>query len=408
MKFFYNIFIRSFSAVIACAAPFHRKAEKFYKGRLGWRKHLKKWRDDNPGELVWFHAASLGEFEQGRPLIEKLRQKHSHKIILLTFFSPSGFEVRRDYDKVNGVFYLPVDTAANARDFVALLQPKWAVFIKYEVWPNYFAELKSCQVRLIMISVNFRKDQRFFSGLTKSWWNAVLKNCDTFFTQNERTTALLLQAGHRNVITAGDTRYDRVFEVAGQKHLSSELLEWKGSDQLLIAGSTWPDDDNYLYEVFPQLNGWKILFFPHNLNDSQIDALMQKFDARRWSSRENIPLSGCNVVVVDEVGWLNSAYGLADMAWIGGGFNKGIHNTLEAAAWGIAMCFGPRYEKFDEALQLITVGAARSADSTKHYEVLLTALKDESWRKAAGAAAQGWVAKNIGASAKIMDVFDRN
>jgi len=327
---------------------------------------------------------------------------------MLTFFSPSGYEVRSNYSQVNGVFYLPIDTQTNARDFITLLQPELAIFIKYEVWPNYFRELKSRQIRLIMISVNFRPNQRFFSGITKSWWNDVLKNCDTFFTQNERSTRLLLNAGHQHVITAGDTRYDRVFEVATQTVLPAELITWKGNDKLLIAGSTWPEDDTYIHAVMQKMKGWKILFFPHVINEAQIRWIIQSCNAQRWSLRNENSLTLCNAVVVDEIGWLNSAYGLADLAWIGGGFNNGIHNTLEAAAWGIPICFGPKYEKFEEAKELLTRNAAKSARSNEDLECLLTTLTDEKWLAAASVAARKCVQDNIGATQKIMSACGLN
>jgi len=390
------------SALLPMAAIIHGKARKFHEGRWDWRQRLKKWRDENSGELIWFHAASLGEFEQGRPLIEKIKQQHPHKILLLTFFSPSGYEIRKNYQQVHGVFYLPTDTSKNARDFLQIISPSLAVFIKYEVWPNYFKELKSQHIQLIMISVNFRENQRFFRGFTRSWWNGILKNCQQFFTQNERTTQLLLAAGHQNVITAGDTRYDRVFEVASQTSPPKELIEWKGKDKLLIAGSTWPDDDQYILEVLQKMSGWKVLFFPHNLNETQIEWILKNCKALRWSTREQDSLARYGAMVVDEIGWLNSAYGVADIAWIGGGFNKGIHNTLEASAWGVPVCFGPKFEKFEEAKELILQNAARSARSTNDLSCLVTAMSDGHWLVSAGEAARNCVRTHTGATDKIL------
>jgi 3-deoxy-D-manno-octulosonic-acid transferase len=396
------------SALIPFVALFDSKTRKFLRGRKDWRKELKSWREKNHGELIWFHAASLGEFEQGRPLMEKIREQTPHKILLLTFFSPSGYEVRRDYHQVNGVFYLPLDTAKNAGDFVQLLNPSLAVFIKYEVWPNYFKVLKFHGIRLIMISVNFRENQRFFRGVMRWWWNEVLKNCQQFFTQNERTTQLLLAAGHPNVITAGDTRYDRVFEVASHTSPPKELIEWKGIDKLLIAGSTWPDDDKYIYEVIQKMNGWKVLFFPHNLNQTQIEWILKNCKASRWSTRKQNSLAPYNTIVVDEIGWLNSAYGVADIAWIGGGFNKGIHNTLEAASWGVPVCFGPKFEKFEEAQELIAHNAARSARSADDLSCLVNAMSDDRWLVSAGEAARNCVHTHTGATNKILRAIGLN
>lgn len=366
---------------------------------------MENWRSSNPGELIWFHAASLGEFEQGRPIIEKIRQEHPQKVVLLTFFSPSGFEIRKDYSQVNGVFYLPIDTSKNAREFIRICRPKLAIFIKYEIWPNYFLELKSQQIRLIMVSVNFRQNQRFFKGMTRFWWNDILKNCQAFFTQNERTTRLLIQAGHQHVITAGDTRYDRVCEVASKTLPPAELIAWKGSDKLLIAGSTWPSDDNYLLEVLKKVRGWKVVFFPHNLNDKQVQWIIHNYNAQRWSSRGQISLDHYPAIVVDEIGWLSAAYGAADMAWIGGGFEKGIHNTLEAAAWGVPICFGPRFEKFDEAIELIAINAAKSARSIDDLDGMIHAMNDEHWRLSAGVAGCNYVHSNTGATDKILNAF---
>jgi len=390
------------SALLPLASIINDKARTFHKGRWDWRQRLKTWREHNAGELIWFHAASLGEFEQGRPLIEKIKQQHPDKILLLTFFSPSGYEVRKNYQQVHGVFYLPIDTFKNARDFVQIICPNIAVFIKYEVWPNYFKALKSHGIQLIMISVNFRENQRFFRGVMRWWWNGVLKNCQQFFTQNERTTQLLLAAGHTNVITAGDTRYDRVFEVASHTSPPKELIEWKGIDKLLIAGSTWPDDDKYIFEVIQKMNGWKVLFFPHNLNQTQIEWILKNCKASRWSTRKQNSLAPYNTIVVDEIGWLNSAYGVADIAWIGGGFNKGIHNTLEAASWGVPVCFGPKFEKFEEAKKLLALNSAKSARNTDDFDCLITAMKDEPWRITAGATCRNFVFTNKGATGKII------
>jgi 3-deoxy-D-manno-octulosonic-acid transferase len=390
------------SGLLPFAAWFNPKVKKFITGRTHWRETLMSWRSKNQGQLIWFHAASLGEFEQGRPVIERIRQLHPRKILLLTFFSPSGFEVRKDYDQVNGVYYLPIDTQSNANDFIDIIDPFLAVFIKYEVWPNYFLALKSKRIKLIMISVNFRANQRFFTGITQKWWHRILQCCDTFYTQNESVTELLVKAGHKNAITAGDTRYDRVFALAQQTTVPSEIANWKGPKKLLLAGSTWPADDEYIYRAFKDCDDWKLLIFPHNIRESQLQNICQKFSAMRWSERILKDINDYRVVVIDEIGWLSAAYATADLAWIGGGFQKGIHNTLEAAAWGVPVCFGPNYHHFTEAQLLLAANAAKSAASKDDTLMLVDTMKNAKWMRTAGAAARKIVDDNKGATEKII------
>ena len=380
------------------------KSRKWVDGRKNWRVKLREWRTLNPGELYWFHCASLGEFEQGRPVMERLRRERPEVVILLTFFSPSGYEIRMNYSGANGVFYLPLDTRSASSNFLDIVQPKVAIFVKYEYWPNYFLGCKSRGIPLIMISAILRPDQRFF-GWSGFFWRPVLESVSHYFVQDEVTLKLLSGIGIECATLAGDTRFDRVLEIAETAKEVSEIREWSQGKRVLIGGSTWPADEQVLLEWWETASGtYKLLLVPHEIGHSHIDTMLQKWpEAVLWSKRETEDLQSSNVIIIDRVGILSALYRYAMIAWIGGGFGDGIHNTLEAAAWNVPVVFGPHYEKFAEAKGLIAVGGALSAPDEREAAQILKKLTSNIPEMARmSAAAGGFVATGRGATDKIM------
>jgi 3-deoxy-D-manno-octulosonic-acid transferase len=400
-----------FQALIPLAAPFHDKARRWVEGRRNWREKLRSWRQEHSGELIWFHCASLGEFEQGRPVVERIRRNHPQYTLLLTFFSPSGYEIRKHYDRVDGVFYLPADTAAAARDFLDIVQPMRVCFVKYEYWPNYFLECEQRAIPLVMISAILRPDQRFF-GWSSFFWKPILQTVDHFFVQDERSAQLLAQLGIDCVTLAGDTRFDRVLEVAASAAPNETVSNWAHNSNVLIAGSTWPDDEEVLHTWWnnqPETRQhWKLLLVPHEIGESHLAAIQRMWpEAVRWSQRANHSLDESRVLIFDEIGHLSALYRYARLAWIGGGFGVGIHNTLEPAAWKLPILFGPKHEKFQEALKLVAIGAARAAQSKEEGVSFLMEWTTPGTNHAAiGAKAGEFVRSGCGATDRIMSYLD--
>ncbi len=382
----------------------HGKSRLWVNGRKDWRTRLVDWRKNNPGELYWFHCASLGEFEQGRPVMERLRTERPEVVVLLTFFSPSGYEVRKNYSGADGVFYLPLDTHSGSRKFLDIVQPKVACFVKYEYWPNYFLTCKSKGIPLIMISAILRPDQRFF-GWSGFFWKPILESVSHYFVQDEGTMKLLSGIGIERATLAGDTRFDRVLEIAETAKEVSEIREWAQGARVLIGGSTWPPDEQVLLDWWRDAAGvYKLLLVPHEIEHSHIATMLQKWpEAVLWSKRETEDLLSSNVIIIDRIGMLSALYRYAKIAWIGGGFGDGIHNTLEAAAWNVPVVFGPRYEKFAEAKGLIAVGGALSGSDESEAALILKRLTSNNPQMARmGVAAGGFVASGRGATDKIM------
>jgi 3-deoxy-D-manno-octulosonic-acid transferase len=409
MHSLYNFSIVLFSLFMRFASLFNHKAKLWVSGRKNWEKDLKSWREANSGSCLWIHCASLGEFEQGRTVMEAYRKANPDHQILLTFFSPSGFEIRKNYAVASQVMYLPVDTRANARSFLELLQPTQIIFVKYEYWANYFFESRKRNIPLYMVSAIMRSDQRFF-GVFRSFWKDVLLSVNHFFVQNEETIQLLGSLGFENSSLAGDTRYDRVAELPKQRTDIEEIAVFKGNSFLIVAGSSWQHEEEmlstYMHDAHEKV---KLLLVPHEVDEKHLQSIQKQFpSSKRWSEWKKAPNQSTDVLVMDTIGMLSMAYQYADVAVIGGGFGKGIHNTLEAAVWGIPVLFGPNNEKFAEATMLMELGGGRcfldeedlrSALNKLLYE---PRLKEEMGRKAALQ-----VKQQSGATQKIMAVISR-
>jgi len=355
---------------------------------------------------VWFHAASLGEFEQGRPVIEQLKRDKPETKILLTFFSPSGYEVRKNYAGADIVSYLPLDTPINANHFVKLVKPSKAIFIKYEFWPNYLLALQNENIPVISISSIFRPDQVFFKGYGK-WYKKLLLTFQHIFVQDKFSKELLQANGIKNVTVAGDTRFDRVYDLyqqAKQLPLIEEFV--KGVERVIVAGSTWPKDEELLVQYLRLHPEVKLIMAPHEVHNSHIIEISKLLDGKfvRYSDANASNVKSTNCLVVDIIGILSSIYRYANVTYIGGGFGVGIHNTLEAAVYGVPVVFGTNYQKFREARELIAIGGAFSVSNYVTLEAQLDLLlKDNSAGKIAGE----YVKSNTGATEMILKQLEQ-
>ncbi len=402
MLFFYAAGIRMYVLLIRLFSLFNPKAKLWLEGRKGGVKALSS-RVKRGEKHVWFHFASLGEFEQGRPVIEELKRRFPGKRILITFFSPSGYTVRKNYALADHVFYLPVDTPRNAGEFISLIDPEMAIFTKYDYWYYYFRELHARGIPLYIVSAIFAKNYSFFRWYG-GWSRKMLRMVTRFFVQDENSRELLATIGITNVTVTGDTRFDRVVQNAGHP-LDLPLIEaFCGTAKVLVAGSTWPADEALLPGMMAGLPGWKLIVAPHELNADRISSLEAKLPgALRYSSlagaiEEPYP----DVLIIDNIGILSSVYRYGQLAYIGGGFGAGIHNTLEAAAYGLPVLFGPAYGKFKEARDLVAQGAAFSATDAASMEKITEQMADDDFRAAAARIARTYVRENVGATEKIM------
>lgn len=404
----YTLFIRFYSGLIALTAPFNAKARAWRQGRAQWRTRLRVQAQHlKPGRILWVHAASLGEFEQGRPLIEALKTEGSDWQVVLSFFSPSGYEIRKNYPFADLVCYLPADTPANARDFVEIIGPAAAVFVKYEFWGNYLATLKQKRIPTLLVSGLFRPDQPFFAWYG-AFWRSMLGCFDHFFVQNRESADLLQSIGFQNFSIAGDTRIDRVLHIAEQAVANDLVAAFTASARhrnqtVLIAGSSWEADENVYLPVLqkPEFQHIALIVAPHDPKriGKNLDALP---GVLRYSRATPETAAQCRTLIIDNVGMLNTLYRYGALAYIGGGFGKSIHNILEPAAFGLPVIFGPAFGKFEEARQLIARGGAWGIRSGEDLAAVLARLAQEENYSRASEAAKGWLRENSGATAKIL------
>lgn len=403
MAIFYNIGIYAYTFAIRLAAPFHEKAALWVKGRKGIRgKILSLPRGKE--RLIWFHAASLGEFEQGRPVMEALKQANPDLKILLTFFSPSGYEIRKNYAGADYIFYLPSDTPRNASCFIRHFRPDAAVFIKYEFWYNYLKELHRHQIPTYLISAIFRREQPFFKR-----WGTLHRRMLGFFTrlfvQDEESVALLTSLGIQNIQQTGDTRFDRVEQIAKAAQDIEKVERFCNGQPAVVCGSTWPPDEELLFDyINTDKNGYKWILAPHEIGETHIKSILEKCKKRavRYSILSTSPET-YDVLIIDCIGLLSAVYRYGKIAYIGGGFGAGIHNTLEAAVYGIPVIFGPKYQKFKEAVQLIRQGGAFSIHNARELqEVLGSLIQHPSIAETAGQQARAYVESQLGATQVIL------
>lgn len=398
----YTIAIYLYALAVRLASLTNRKARLMIKG------HRKTWRTlrDHAKErqhYVWFHAASLGEFEQGRPLMERLRREHPEKRILLTFFSPSGYEVRKDYAGADLVCYLPFDTPLNARRFVRLVQPEKAFFIKYEFWHHYIDELHRAGVPVYSVSSIFRNDQIFFRPYGRGYAR-VLHHFNHFFVQNEASRRLLNSLGVTQVSVTGDTRFDRVIDIRNQAKSLPLAAALTGDSRTIVAGSTWPPDEEILIPYFNRHPELKLIIAPHEVNEERLRSIEQRLKrpALRYSKATPESSAQADCLIIDGYGLLSSLYRYATLAYVGGGFGVGIHNVPEAAVYGVPVFFGPNNQRFREARDLINEGGSFEVTSADDFQAQADRLlADERALAKSGQAAGDYIRRNSGATEAI-------
>ena len=409
----YSLAIHFYAFIIALISPFHKKARIMRLGQWKTNSILREKIDRN-AKYIWFHASSLGEFEQGRPMMEKIKAEHPEYKILLTFFSPSGYEVRKNYNGADVICYLPFDTPFRVKKFLNLANPSIAVFIKYEFWGNYLQELKHRNIPVYIISSIFRRDQLFFQ-----WFGYPYRKMLYCFThlvvQDDRSAALLKEFGITNVTVTGDTRFDRVLDVRNQARELSPVEHFvceggKEKRLTLVAGSSWPQDEEILIPYFNEHPEMKLIIAPHEIHREHlmyIESLLKRPSVRLSDVFHDQSLAeGKDCLIVDSFGLLSSIYRYGTIAYIGGGFGAGIHNTLEAAVYGIPVLFGPKYQKFKEAKDLIKVGGGFSvSDKQSFCEKMDELLTYHEVLEAAGESAGQFVNGNAGATDKILRII---
>lgn len=381
MRALYSFSIILYYISLRLGSFFNQKARDWFFGRRNLFKKLDEvftayYADENPRPIIWIHCASLGEYEQGRPVIEDIKKRFPGFVVLLTFFSPSGFNNKANNSEADYVFYLPIDTKRNARKFVKIISPSIAIFVKYEFWFNYLNELFINKIPVYTISAIFRPEQHFFKWYG-GWFRNHLRRMNKIFVQDSESVELLNMINVNNVTVSGDTRFDRVSGIM-TKDSSLPILEWYTKGQkVMVAGSTWPADEDLLKNLIDELQGtFRLIIAPHEINQGHMKELGLKFNGRSilYSQLTNEINSGKlpDVVIIDSIGMLSKMYKYADIAYIGGGFGVGIHNTLEAAVYGMPVIFGPNYHRFREARELI---ANKGAVSIKNSDELVYEIK---------------------------------
>ncbi len=410
LKSLYNLSIHLYILAIRLAARWNPKAKKWINGRKNIFQNIKKeFQPDAP--VVWVHAASLGEFEQGRPLIEAIKKQYPTHKIVLTFFSPSGYEIRKNYDAADYICYLPADTPRNVARFLDLIQPDLAIFIKYEFWFNYLNTLKKRNTPTLLVSAVFRPQQVFFRPYGQ-FFKRMLFCFEHIFVQDEASFNLLSQNGIQNATVVGDTRMDRVWQLSRQASKIPIVDSFKANNELLICGSTWPADEALLFPTFQEIKttqpNLKFILAPHQIDEAHIQQIEANLSCSniRYSQANEANVQGIDVLIIDNIGMLSSLYCYGKYAYIGGGFGSGIHNTQEAFVYGLPVIFGPKYNKFKEAVDLVTQGGAFVIQDSKAFEKTLDSLSDETTYATASQVCLDYVQKHKGATERIMTYIE--
>jgi len=405
MRLAYTLSVSCYHLAIRLAAPFNGKAKKWVDGRKKWKSKLVE-AIDPKAKYAWFHCASLGEFEQGRPVIEAFRKAFPTYKVMLTFYSPSGFEVRKNYAEADVVCYLPPDSKGNANYFLETVKPSVAVFVKYEFWFHFLNGLQKRDVPTILISAIFREEQHFFKAYG-GFARKMLSAFSHFFVQDQNSAELLKSIGKENVVVAGDTRFDRVVKVADEAQSIPLVDQFLNGEKAFVAGSTWEQDEALLADLFAS-KGWKgkMILAPHEVDEPHIEKIVGKFKAGtvvRFSSGFTPDWTGAQILIVDTIGLLNRIYKYGWIAYIGGGFGKGIHNILEPATFGMPVVFGPEWRKFREAKVLQERNGATSISNADELKAFYQKMQSnpellQEWSDNA----RSYVTENAGATEKIM------
>jgi len=400
MVFLYSIGIRLYGFAVRIASLFSAKAAKWISGRVDWQSDLKK-HIATDSIWVWVHAASLGEFEQGRPLIERIKRELPHVSILLTFFSPSGYDVRKNYPHADYVSYMPLDTRQNAQKFVQAVNPSLAIFIKYEIWYHHLSMLRHAGIPTILISAQFRQSQFYFGAFGK-FFLPLLRNLKQIFAADGSSYRVLKANNFENARVSGDTRIDRVIETSQTHRDFSFLKDVLKSDDVFVLGSTWPQDEAIATPLINRLK-LKAVIAPHEINEAHLLKIEENLSGVCCRLSRISECTTADVIIVDTIGDLAHIYHIASMAYIGGGFGNGIHNILEAAVYGIPVFFGPKHRQFAEAIDLIQIKAAFPVAGTQGLEDGISAVSDSSFKKEIAEALQTYFHQHEGASALIYD-----
>lgn len=408
INIFYNITIQLYAFAIWLASFFNEKARKMIKGRHGLFEDLTNKFNANNSPIAWFHCASLGEFEQGRPVIEAFAVQYPDYKIVLTFFSPSGYEIRKNYDKAHIVSYLPFDTLQNANLFISIVNPKIVVFVKYEFWNNYLTILTQKKIPTLLISANFRENQIFFKPYG-GFFRKILSKFNHIFVQNNYSEKLLQSIDYQDITIAGDTRFDRVYSLSKGSSQLEIIEQFKGKKILFVLGSAWKDDIEFLIPFFnDNSNDIQIVIAPHEIKAGEIinwqHSLMKKSVKYSEISNKTVDISNVHILFIDNIGMLSNIYKYADFVWIGGAFGKGLHNILEAATYGKPIFFGNKnYTKFQEAVDLVNLGGAFPIESyPSFHQKYIELSQNQDYYNKTCQISKSFVGDNIGATEKIM------
>ncbi|MBO4504450.1 MAG: 3-deoxy-D-manno-octulosonic acid transferase [Bacteroidales bacterium] len=405
MRLFYTIGIFFLRLGIAIAAPFNAKAALWQRGRRGEFDRLSRALAGQP-RPVWIHSASLGEYEQARPIIERIKKQNPETRVLATFFSPSGYEIRKNDTLPDYVFYLPLDFPRNVRRFLGIVNPQMAVFVKYEYWYNYLHELSLRNIPFYHICAIFRPSQYLFRPIGR-WFAAHLRRSSGFFVQNEESAQLLKSIGIQQCTVCGDTRFDRVHAIASQVYTLDFVEQFRQGGKLMVAGSTWEPDEQLLAVVMSHLQGYELIVAPHEISRSEsVVKMFRDFRVVRYSEMKGEDLSQYDVLVLDTIGMLSKVYKYSTLSYVGGAFKTGLHNILEAAVFGVPLFFGPKYQKFNEAVELVQRKGAFSITSAGEMERIVRRFDDsaDEYDKTCAICRQ-YVEANIGAGDKIYNII---
>ncbi len=409
MNQIYNLTAKLAELVLPLSIPFNSKMRQFVEGRKETFKILEK-KIGREDKVIWLHMASLGEFEQGVPILNLVRSVYPTHKIVVSFFSPSGYDQKKNTPLADAVVYLPIDTRSNAKKFLDLIHPELVIFIKYEFWPNFLGELRRRKIKTLLVSGGFRKDQVFFRSYG-GWMRNSLKSFDHFFVQNTESQKLLQSIGFTNVTVSGDTRFDRVATQLEQNNRLEFIEKFLGEELCIVAGSTWPEDEELLIDIINRDDtGTKFILAPHQIKKDGIAELRKKLKGEviLFSEKENKELSGYKVMIVDTIGLLTRVYNYADIAYVGGAVGTtGLHNILEAATFGIPIITGKNIEKFPEALKLRKLAGLYSVENVQELEEIISKLiADKNFREKTGMISGHFISSNIGAT-RIVEQYLR-
>jgi len=409
LRFIYNILTHLSWLVLKGIALFQPKMRLFVSGRKNTFDQLRSSITPN-SKCIWMHVASLGEFEQGLPILEQLRQQYPNHKLVLSFFSPSGYEVKKNTSAADVVVYLPMDTRSNASQFVDLVNPVMAIFIKYEIWPNYLHQLRQRKIPTLLVSAIFSKRQVFFKPYGGFMRNS-LHSFSHFFVQDDTSKTLLQSIGFANSTVSGDTRFDRVYEILNRDNHLDFMEQFKGNQPCLVAGSTWPEDEKILVDYINSSDkGVKFVLAPHKIKPDHIEQLLESISKKTicYSNIDNQNLMDFDVLIIDTIGLLTKIYSYAQMAYVGGGFATGLHNTLEPAVYGIPVVIGPNYKGFKEAEDLVDLKGVLPVSSSSELKTTLDRfLENPDVLENTGKINSTYITQNVGATPLIMEHIDQ-